>query len=381
MHRRVWLSSNEMNMPPLIPHTDFRHTCEFNEGMEGYGWDEYDVRNGGKQTIHDVGNNVDLTTEFVKVPAGSHGGSWGVRIAGKLRNGAPPDTKTTVIFYVANSGDGTLQVANEFDTTGYEGTVTIQGQTGGLGEFQIDVTEGPATNQHPFHNHPSYDERPLDRTFAQSVQVPEDILWEAKKILFQQIKIEFELGVSKNGKDNPPPPWQAFTFANSETGSGANFHMVQKVFEGAFEFDVLYSSASAGTTLTSADLSRRIRNNVKSFAERYNEIFKAQKPFNGPKYDVFSKALFSNLLGGIGYFSGDHLVDRSGASEYDEDEELFWEAAAAARGRNKAELEGPHELFTAIPSRASYPRGFLWDEGFHLLPIIDWDTGLTYVQL
>jgi len=344
--------------------------------MDGYGWDNYDVRSGGKQTIHDAGNHIDLTTEFAKIPGGSYGGSWGVRIGGKLRDDAPLDTKTTLIFYVSNDGSGRLHIANEFDSTGYKEGVRIQGQTEELGDFQFDITEGPASNKHPYHTHPSYNERPLDRTIAQSLQVPERAVWSAKNILFQQIKSEFEKGGEKYG-ENYPPPWQAFTIANTEEGLGDNFYMVQKVFEGPFEFDVMFSSASAGKALTSSDLSKGIADNSKDFSARYNEVFKAQKPFDGKNYDAFSKSLFSNLLGGIGYFYGDQVVDRSGAPEYEEDEELFWEGAAEARARRQAKFEGPYELFTAIPSRPFFPRGFLWDEGFHLLPVIDWDTGLT----
>ena len=88
--------------------------------------------------------------------------------------------------------------------------------------------------------------------------------------------------------------------------------------------------------------------------------------------------MFSNLIGGIGYFYGDVVVDRSYASEYEEENEGFWQETADARARTEnIKLEGPSELFTSIPSSPFFPRGFLWDEGFHLLPIADWDMDLT----
>lgn len=87
--------------------------------------------------------------------------------------------------------------------------------------------------------------------------------------------------------------------------------------------------------------------------------------------------MFSNLLGGIGYFHGDSVVDRSYAAEYEEDNEGFWEEAAEARAQSQQKLEGPYELFSAIPSRTFFPRGFLWDEGFHLLPVVEWDSDVA----
>lgn len=50
-----------------------RHTCEQHADIHGYGWEEYDAREGGRQVIHDEGNKLDLETRFVKWNKGDYG--------------------------------------------------------------------------------------------------------------------------------------------------------------------------------------------------------------------------------------------------------------------------------------------------------------------
>lgn len=353
--------------------TDFRYTCEQHEGMAGYGWDEYDVRTGGQQTIHDAQNFIDITTSFVKIPGGDNGGSWAARIKGVPREDAPAALKTTVIFSAALEGLGELLLEGDPDPFGYEDDVTLQGSSSGLGEYKLVVTKGKG--DHPQRMHKSYDDKPLDRTIVHSMRVPDEALWQTKNLVFKGLKEEVEAYISKYGQDNIPPPWQVYTLSN-EAGIG-NLHLIQKVFEGPFEFDVLFSSASAEKEVTSEELTQRIKTVTDSFKKKFGRIFKLQAPFGEVKYQEFAKSMFSNLFGGIGYFYGDSIVDRSNAPEYDEENEGFWEETAAARARRQEGLEGPSELFTSIPSRPFFPRGFLWDEGFHLLPIADWDMDVT----
>jgi len=63
------------------------------------------------------------------------------------------------------------------------------------------------------------------------------------------------------------------------------------------------------------------------------------------------------LIGGIGYFSGVSRVQ----SIYNENPVSYW----------------PATLYTAVPSRSFFPRGFLWDEGFQLLLINKWNPEIS----
>ncbi|KAI9934044.1 Processing alpha glucosidase I [Aspergillus wentii] len=354
---------------------NFRHTCEQNEGMAGYGWDEYDIRKGGRQTIHDAENSLDLTIDFIKVPGGQQGGNWGARIKGVPREGASEDQPTSLVFYTALEGLGNLEVTTESEALGFDGDVKLAGFTPDLGDFSIDVTAGPESNEHPEHDHPSYQDKPLHRTLVSSSTIPAEHLWQTKVILFSQMKNEVSECIQKYGAENPPPPSQVFTIKHIP-GEG-NIHMVQKVFKGAFEFDVIFSSGSSPQPLTSETLTKEITTTSMSFSNRFDNILAPKAPFNNAEYSKFSKAMLSNLVGGIGFFHGDDIVDRSAAPEYDEENEGFWEETAEARARAQPVLEGPKDLFTSVPSRPFFPRGFLWDEGFHLIPIVDWDIDLA----
>lgn len=279
-----------------------------------------------------------------------------------------------VHYYIAQEGlDSELFVENKGSELGFEGDVTFHGRSESLGDYKLVVARGEGGR--PSNDHPLAEVRNGALTTVRSLDLPPELVWQARGIVYRQIQDSVKSLQGQLNLENPLPPWVTYQLEN-KPGKG-NVHVVQKMFEGAFEFDVIFSSASAGSELTSEDVTREIQNNSEFFRSRFSSIFDLKAPFTAEKYQRFGKNMLSNLMGGIGYFYGDHLVDRSDAAEYEEEDENFWEAAAAARARNMPQAEGPFELFTSVPSRPFFPRGFLWDEGFHLVPIAKWDIDLT----
>lgn len=105
-------------------------------------------------------------------------------------------------------------------------------------------------------------------------------------------------------------------------------------------------------------MDRGIAETTKFFDERFEKIFPV--PSNYPTENLvelkeFSKAITSNLLGGVGYFYGKSLVDRGFAHEWDQEDDRDDEHAPSG-----PQLTEARALLTATPSRSFFPRGFYW---------------------
>ncbi|PQQ16299.1 mannosyl-oligosaccharide glucosidase GCS1 [Prunus yedoensis var. nudiflora] len=112
-----------------------------------------------------------------------------------------------------------------------------------------------------------------------------------------------------------------------------------------------------GTSLTS-QLKEKQREFDTKFEKSFNLVHKLDS-----ESIVAGKAAIGNLLGGIGYFFGQSKIAISGNMNQGnhDDSILYW----------------PAELYTAVPSRPFFPRGFLWDEGFHQLLVWRWDIHIS----
>lgn len=317
--------------------------------MAGYGWTAYDVRKGGMQIVNDTGNKLDLITYFAKVSDDERSEKWGLRIKGIPRANARDHQQTTMVFHLGSEDSNSRIICTEGNKINPSSNdLVCDGTATGLRNFKVQIPERQA------------DSDSLRRTSVKSLMVPADTIWQVKSIFVNQLKgSESHEGMVL---DNP--------------GEG-NLHFVQKNFLGGFEFDVLFSLDSISNPMTSSSLTKGIDDALSTFSKRFRSVYSPQAPFQDEQHSKFSQSLLSNLLGGIGYFYGTSKVDVSSAPEYAETEENFWEKSASARSHAYVEEQGPYQLFSAVPSRPFFPRGFLWDEGFHLQVILDWDMDLA----
>nr|UEK51455.1 glucosidase 1B-like protein [Parasacculina yatsui] len=311
-----------------------RHWCDQGDGLR-FGWRQHDGRSFGEQEV--VDGKVQLITSFVKRPGAELGGDWSARVAVTPRWQTGNGTRVSLLFYAAldddalsGSGGDSLHAETDGDTLR-----SIEGSTEALGKFRLsfEVVEGT----------------PL-RRFYLSTRTPSlrDISDSTLGAL-RVVKAGREAHIGLSG------------IVTDEARRPPNLVVYQVVGVAPFQLEIRYqqvSGASPVSPLSEAQYDRLLAERRSQFAERFRRTFPpVPGVFDRPEHVQFAHAALSNMLGGIGYFYGSSLVQ----SPLNREPVPYWRAP----------------LFTAVPSRSFFPRGFLWDEGFHQLLVGRWDEQLS----
>ncbi|KAI9338229.1 glycoside hydrolase [Obelidium mucronatum] len=384
---------------------NIRHTCEQGDNLEAYAWLEHDGRSYGSQTIKDGANNVAIKTEFVKVAGGSNGGEWTVRISGTPID-EDQETAIAVYFYTALTSDGSFQLLDTASAKRGLKRVQLNGEIPSLGKFAFFIHDDIGNSEPEVTKSEFRTFADLTKTQYTAFNVPVDTTWKVKDLLSERLLADAQAFVKKHAVATPKPP-HAFALHNKGVSEG-NIFVFQKMLRAPFQFDVAFVSQSAhpesdllGPTdardLVGDALTLKLAQQKKAFHARFEKTFKLKaKGFNKEQV-AFGEMMLSNMLGGIGYFHGTNIVDRSlenweesepvdflggGGDSDKDDDEYFVDEDEEANGKPKKpapapKVEGPSSLFSAVPSRPFFPRGFLWDEGFHELLIGAWDNDLS----
>ncbi|KAF2286506.1 hypothetical protein GH714_017432 [Hevea brasiliensis] len=114
-------------------------------------------------------------------------------------------------------------------------------------------------------------------------------------------------------------------------------------------------------SLTGTILTNQLQEKQSEFDAKFDQCFNIAGKLESESR-IVGKVAIANMLGGIGYFYGQSKIAYAGKSKHKDHDNFiaYW----------------PAELYTAVPSRPFFPRGFLWDEGFHQLLIWRWDISI-----
>ncbi|XP_022151803.1 mannosyl-oligosaccharide glucosidase GCS1-like [Momordica charantia] len=313
-----------------------RHVCQDSDELSSYGWTHHNARDFGHQVL--VDQDMTLATSFLKTKeSGSgYGGDWTVRIEVNSKKSEEADEMLRtghLFFYLADEDGNSLSLSSDAMDM-HETSLLASGSRSDIGNWQLHLKSREDVKIHysgfktaHFHNLSELVQENLGtqaRKFGR-LQLS-DTSDDSSNILVFQIsgRIPFKIDM---------------TFIS---GTG---------FPGSREEERV-------NRLTGSSLTDRLKEKQLEFDTKFEKCFGLANKFDLESTTV-GKAAVANLLGGIGYFYGQSKIALPGASH--------------PRSRDSFLFYWPAELYTAVPCRPVFPRGFLWDEGFHQLLIWRWD--------
>ena len=300
-----------------------RHWCEQGDNLKQFGWNKHDGRHFGIQKILDRG--VKIETSFVKVPGGHHGGDWTNRVNFNGVQG----TEVSLLYYVAIEDGSDAEMEAEYDEAG--DMSNIRGSSSTLGSWRLSWETSVSTR---------VEERYHISTTSPGLQSITDTVMRTFR-LFNGRSIGLESSLEKKGKK---PNLIVFQITGTVPFS----------IDIAFESD---SNVEREESLMGEAYTQLLSEKEDNFDLKFEQIFQlSNKGYNESAVE-FAQSALSNMVGGIGYFYGSSVVK----SRYNSMPVPYWEAP----------------LYSAVPSRSFFPRGFLWDEGFHNLLISRWDAEIS----
>ncbi|KAL3649881.1 ADP-ribosylation factor GTPase-activating protein gcs1 [Castilleja foliolosa] len=315
-----------------------RHVCENSDDLKRYGWTHHNGRDYGRQVLDD--QKVTLTTSFLKSKEkeSGYGGDWAVRI--EAQSEALNKEMAEIVhlfFYVADEAGNALGLGRGTSDSPDDNLLAF-GSRNDVGSWQLHLE-----SEDEFEFHYAGFKTPHIHNLSDLVQANLGI----------QARKTGRLQLSDTRDDAP------------------NILVFQISARIPFKADVAFVSKSTGSisrtkesirSLIGDSLTSRLEQKSKQFDDEFQRHFKMSDEHSSEAITV-AKAALGNMLGGIGYYYGQSKISLPPSSN-------------PVPGDNYISY-WPAELYTAVPSRPFFPRGFLWDEGFHQLLIWRWDVKIS----
>lgn len=401
-----------------------RHDCDENDSIDGYGWKYHDGRSFAIQEIRDTPNNYLIETSWLKTgheaASGSKrsSGSWAVRIRGTVLN--PGESKyraesrtyahiaehtdlaavlSPIWYFSSESAQGSFEPLfedQEFseglpsrpkdgsESDIKEGRFFAGTSTGDkLSSFTLRFKDTPGASNEPVNPFVAIEEQELEFRHTRSnwhyfgAKIPTEYAWRGKDVILTDISGSVKQALDTYGRENLPPFADLLTLPD-EVRTSPNFIAMQRSFKGNFSIDIFYDSDETpkGSILDGNGLTAALSASKAAYQARFEQVLPVGKLNNDSLVD-YARDLTSQIVGSVGYYHGQSIVDRSFNHEYDEAMGSGTTDASEAGRDPDPQLTEEHQLLTATPSRSKFPRGFYWDEGFHLAHIGAWDNDLA----
>lgn len=154
---------------------------------------------------------------------------------------------------------------------------------------------------------------------------------------------------------------------NDKHPAKANLALQQVIIKVPSTIEIEFEELPIGEPTESdrTDYSAVLNEKVQEFDAKFEQTFRLKEKGFVEEQISFARSALSNMLGSIGSFNGYSQVSLA------EDRKLI------KPEERKIHKYGPLKLLTSVPSRSFFPRGFLWDEGFHQLLISKYDRNLS----
>ncbi|WIA10052.1 hypothetical protein OEZ85_010262 [Tetradesmus obliquus] len=374
-----------------------RHEAQQGDKLSSYGWVRHDGRSYGRQEIAD--GDFQLTVQMVKhrSEGSGYGGDWAVRVsvaltaAGRAKQDAAKAAaeaegrkaakrKLSLVFYFADahwrSSELEMWPEQQQSKLG-EGVQLLSGDNEDVGPWALHLRPGPSQTGSSSSSSSSMSKSAASsklQFLGMRLQDGQQLV-QLKQLMLQALvqnaqRLGFENGLKLWLPDiaQPRPNLAAFQVTAA----------VPSCFDLVFVTQPEGNSAAQRlAALSGASLSRLAAERESLFDERFALTFpisNTPEDTDAAALQEVSKAALSNLLGSMGFFVGASKVKLPpGSKPYSPPG-----SPPPQPGQDPLVVDYWREaLFTATPSRSFFPRGFLWDEGFHQLLVQRWDPQLS----
>lgn len=319
---------------------NIRHLCDQNDRLDFYSWIRHDFYSFGQQTIEDQGYKLD--TSYIKNPENSL--DWQARVVINSATSKPKKPLSLILYLTIEHSSERLQLESSLSKLApndLREVFRVKGYSKDIGDYVFKIDFDSDT-----------------RNFRYGTYLKG--LIDKKRFPISSYLMSRMLATTSNGTRLFVLPGPTKVRQQEEV-KNPNIIAYQLVVEAPASFTI--SLRQQPQTSSSFDYEALLKEKTDNFDKEFDEKFRieTQKLAKNSTTDVVDKLArvsLSNMIGSVGYFYGMSFIGSS-------------------INTHKVAPYGPIQMLTGVPSRSFFPRGFLWDEGFHNLLISEWNQDLS----